>query len=99
MMKRNIARASLLLTCLAGAHPAHACNSEGFEPSDVDSAEIVVVAQLTNYRIVPNILLADNISKSLEEGRAPEWQRKNYVDDLANGRPAGGIYGRFDLTV
>ena len=85
---------------LAISQPALACNREGFElPWDLADADNVVVARISNFRIVPNDTEGLRIKQAIEGGTASDWQKKQYADRLSKGLPAGGIFGLFDVSV
>jgi len=68
-MIRALYAGALLLSCVLLTPPARACNVESYEPTDIDYAQVVVVGEVKNYRVVPNDALSEQIRKSIEDGR------------------------------
>ena len=98
-MIRALYAGALLLSCVLLTPPARACNVESYEPTDIDYAQMVVVGEVKNYRVVPNDALSEQIRKCIEVGTAPDWQQKRYFEDIASGTSPGGYYGRFEIAV
>jgi hypothetical protein len=93
---RVIAAACALAMC----QPALACNQDGFDlPWDLAKADRVVVARISNFRIVPNKAESDRIQQLVDAGTANSWEKKRYEENVSKGLPPGGVFGLFDVSV
>jgi hypothetical protein len=93
-------RAIAAVCALSICQPALGCNKEGFElPWDLASADRVVVARISNFRIVPNETETQRVKRAVNAGTANSWQLKRYEENVSKGLPPGGVFGLFDVSV
>ncbi|HET6943289.1 MAG TPA: hypothetical protein VFH89_14105 [Sphingomicrobium sp.] len=100
MKMHRAVRAIAAVCALSFCQPAAACNKDAFElPWDLANADTVVVAKISNFRIVPNEAQSQRIKAAVNAGTADTWQLKRYEENVSNGLPPGGTFGLFEVSV
>lgn len=82
-----------LLGCVALGEAAQACNQEDFEPPDAQSADVVVVGRISNYRLLPNRDYVESTQRTVESAASPT--PPPFITGILPGR----FYGKFEVVV
>jgi hypothetical protein len=95
-----VVRAISSFCALSVCQPVVACNKDSFDlPWDLADADTVLIAKISNFRIVPNETQSQLIMRAVNAGSADSWQLKRYKENASKGLPPGGTFGLFDVSV